>query len=300
MAEDLTLDLWTYDAGIGAASAEAYAEEVIRRVEDSWDSGADIVLLPEFMWMGLEPLVSRGSFPSPLHAVAHTFWQDLFPSLQSRLSRPDKAAVIGTSPYFDETAGTLRNRAVIFADGKSFHQDKLHLTPWEKDFSPGDTIRIWQFGGLRIAVVICLDIEIPEIAARLRGRDIDLILCPSATETILGVERVDRCASARAVELGCYVGVSHLLGRANSALIDENVGRVAIYRPSQAAFQKEPRWTETEVVESGYQNLRATLSLRALQVTRRLRAETNPSLLGRDAAGIEREIRIIDHAQTSL
>jgi predicted amidohydrolase len=90
------------------------------------------------------------------------------------------------------------------------YQDKLHLTPWESAFSPGDTLHLWHFAGLRIAVIICLDIEIPELSARLRDEEVDLILCPSATETVLGVERVDRCASARAVELGCHVAVSHL------------------------------------------------------------------------------------------
>jgi predicted amidohydrolase len=68
-------------------------------------------------------------------------------------------------------------------------------------------LRVWEFGGVRFAVIICLDIEIPEISAKLRGRGVDVILVPSATETILGVERVDRCASARAVELGAIVGV---------------------------------------------------------------------------------------------
>jgi predicted amidohydrolase len=295
MAEDLTLDLWTYDVGIGAGSPEAYAEWMVDRVTDSWDNGADIVLLPEFLWMGLEPLVAGARIPSSLHLVAHEVWHKLLPGMKRRLLRPDKAVVLGTAPFVDEDTGLIYNRAPIFAAGRALHQDKLHLTPWEKDFSAGQALHIWQFRGLRIAVIICLDIEIPELAARLRGQEIDLILCPSATETILGVERVDRCASARAVELGCYVGVSHLLGRIESELIDENIGRLGFYHPSQAAFHKEPRWTETEVVDSGHQILRVTVSPHALAVTRRLRAETNPATLGREAAGFERPIQLVSH-----
>jgi len=102
---------------------------------------------------------------------------------------------------------------------------------------------------------------------------------PSATETILGVERVDRCASARAVELGCIVGVSHLTGKAASELIDENVGRTAVYFPSQAAFRAEPRWVEGDIATSGVQKQRVVIDPRALEVMRRMRQETNPSSL---------------------
>ena len=302
-SELITLDLWTFDVGTTAATAEACVEEALRRVESSWDSGADIVLMPEFTWMSLEPLLKKAaaSAPSALHAVARCFWQDLFPTIQQRLSRAGKAVVLGTAPFFDEAKGCLYNRAPIFANGRFLHQDKLHLTPWEKAFTPGDAIQLFEFSRLRIAVIICLDIEIPELAARLRDQEVDLILCPSATETILGVERVDRCASARAVELGCHVAVSHLVGQTPSELIDHNVGRLAVYHPSQAAFRREPRWTETEVVESGFHTLRVTLSSNALKAMRRMRVETNPALLGRESAGQERllPIHLHSHDQAS-
>jgi len=108
---------------------------------------------------------------------------------------------------------------------------------------------------------------------------VDVVLVPSATETMLGVERVDRCASARAVELGVVVGVSHLTGTAESGLIDENVGRTAVYFPSQAAFRDEPRWVEGEVISSGTQTQRVVIDPRTFEVMRRMKQETNPSLL---------------------
>jgi len=286
----LTLDLITFDPGILVADSAAYAEAVASRVEKSWAEGADLVLLPEFTWMGLEPLVAKGH-DQPLHCIAEHFERALLPGLQARLAHPGKAVVLGTVPKLRED-GRIMNRALIFNDGHALFQDKLHLTPWEKAFSPGDTLHLWTFGGFRIAVIICLDIEIPELSARLRDREVDLILCPSATETILGVERVNRCASARAVELGCYVGVSHLTGRAESELIDDNIGKAAFYRPSQAVFQKQPRSEETDTVQTGSHILRVTFDLYPLQVMRRMKAETNPAHLGRKMAGIERAIRV--------
>lgn len=271
----LSLELSTFDPGIAAKSPFAYAAAVAECVESSWDNGADVVVLPEFTWMGLEPLVE----PKSLRRVAEVFWGELFLTLKSLLNRPDKVVVLGTAPHWDAERGVLTNRAPILIGDRVLHQDKLHLTPWESAFSPGTELRLWEFAGLRFAVVICLDIEIPEISARLRGAGVDVVLVPSATETILGVERVDRCASARAVELGAVVGVSHLTGKAPSDLIDENVGRTAVYFPSQAAFRDSPRWIEGDVQTAGVHKQRVVIDPRALEVMRRMKQETNPSHL---------------------
>ncbi|MFC5453408.1 nitrilase-related carbon-nitrogen hydrolase [Prosthecobacter fluviatilis] len=271
----ITVDLCTFDPGAAAKTPAAFAAVVVDCVEASWDSGADLVLLPEFTWVGLEPLVE----PRTLRRVAEVFWGEVLPAVKSLLIRPRKAVVLGTVPFWHEESQELRNRAPILVEENILFQDKLHLTPWEAEFSPGTELRLWEFGGLRFAVVICLDIEIPEISVRLRGAGVDMILVPSATETLLGVERVDRCASARAVELGCIVGVSHLTGKADAGLIDENVGRTAVYFPSQAAFREEPRWNESAVYEGGIQKQRLTLDPKRLQIMRRMPQETNPSLL---------------------
>lgn len=271
----LTLDLVTFDPGIRARSPAAFAAEVTECVETAWDTGADIVLLPEFIWMGLEPLVGERTS----RRLAEVFWHDLFPTLKSLLTRPDKAVVLGSAPFWDPECCVLHNRAPVLVGGRELYQDKLHLTPWESEFTAGEELRLWDFAGLRFAVVICLDIEVPEISVKLRGSGVDVLLVPSATETVLGVERVDRCASARAVELGCVVAVSHLTGRADSALIDESLGRTAVYFPSQAAFGESPRWIEGEIVTQGVQQQRVRIEKHALDVMRRMKQETNPALL---------------------
>jgi len=281
MASTLTLDLLTWDVtpaeDTHPATARHCTQTVIETVQSAWNSGADLVLLPEFTWMMLEPTLPPSS--DALRAVAEVFWNEEWPFLCAALARPDKAVVLGTCPFFAPLTQQLRNRAPILCGTDHLYQDKLHLTPWEQAFTPGDTIQLFTFLDFTIAIVICLDIEVPELSALLRGRHIDLILCPSATETELGTERVDRCASARAVELGCHVGVSHLLGRSPSDLIDQNVGRVAIYHPSQVPFAKSPRWHEAPLQTAGIHRLRSVIDPRPLERMRRRAAETNPALL---------------------
>lgn len=271
---ELIIDAWTFDAGVQVESAEEFAREMSQRVEESWDSGADVVLFPEYAWMGLEPFCSNQG-PT---AVAAFFWQETWPNLRQQLSKSGKCAVLGSAPWLAPD-GRLLNRAPILTDGLEIFQDKLWMTPWEVEFSGGEGLHTFMLGEFRLAVLICLDIEVPENAVALRGSGVDAILVPSATETMLGSERIARCASARAVELGCAVVVSHLVGRGPSDMIDDNVGRVAYYLPSQASFTEQPRMAEGDLLHSSFRKMRVTVDGEALRAARKNVSETNPSLL---------------------
>jgi predicted amidohydrolase len=272
----LTIDLWTCDVGAPADSPQAYAAQIISRVQQSWDSGADVVVFPEYTWMGLEQFVEG---KEKLQGVSNLFWQDLWPEMQQLVAREDKLVVLGTVPWRDATTDQICNRAPVLGAGQSFHQDKLHLTPWETVFTAGKTLHLFKFQGLTFAVVICLDIEVPELSVALRGRGVDCLLVPSATESVLGVERVGRCASARSVELGCHVGVAHLVGKTTSELVDENVGRLAWFRPSQSPFAEVVRETLSPISQEGFHSLRCHLDLELLQKLKGLNGETNPAQL---------------------
>lgn len=269
----LKLELMTFDVGEPCTDPTGFARLITDRVLASWEDGAEIVVLPEFTWMGLERFIAG---PDKARGVAELFWNSLWPDMLRRLTRPDRAAVLGTVPFAD-ASGTLRNRAPILNGTVPLHQDKIHLTPWEGAFSGGGPVRVWTFRGIRIAVVICMDVEIPEISAALRGRAVDLLLVPSATESILGIERVGRCANARSVELACHVGLCHLVGRMDSEFVDENLGRLAVYSPSQSPFAAHPRAIESPVHESGFHRLSAVLDIAALREFRANLTETDPS-----------------------
>lgn len=273
----MNLDLWTFDVGVTAASGAEYAGHFAERVEQSFDEGADLVAFPEFTWIGAEGLPDVGS---GLADVGAWFWERNWPQMRTRFGRPGKALIAGTAPFLDPPSGGLRNRCPILIDGAEWHQDKLHLTPWEGAFTPGEGLRIFEFRGVRIAVIICLDIEIPELACALRGSEVDLIVVPSATETQLGVERVNRCASARSVELGCAVAVPQLVGTSSrSSLVDENVGLLGFYLPSQSPFAEHERHQVTSIHQNGFHRARFQLPVESLAAARRRLEETNPALL---------------------
>ncbi len=286
-SSEVRIDAWSFDLGAAGDTIKSYAEACIQRVESSWADGADLVLFPEYTWAGLEPLLPVGA---GLRGVADAVSQCL-QSLVQRLSVAGKAAVLGSSPYYDTATGELRNRALIINSGELLWQDKLFLTPWETTIVPGAELRVFECQGLRVAVLICLDIEVPELSVMLRGQAIDLILVPSATEALLGCERINRCASARAVELGCTVVVSPLVGRCASELVDENLGKLAVYLPSQECFREDARQTSSELLRHGFHCLSHTICRHKLSKTRQRKAETNPAHLAK--AFTSREIRLV-------
>lgn len=230
-------------------------------VERALKAGNKIILLPEYSGCVLN---------RSLKETSEYIWKEVAPELQA-LSRKHKAVIYaGTAPYASN--GKFRNKSLLWANGKWIHYSKANLTPWEDQFRAGRAPKVFKWNGLRIAPAICFDIEFPEIAASLKKQKVDVLLCPSACGEALGSERVHRCASARAVELGAVVLVSPLLGTdKKNKLVDVNVGRLAAYYPSQNAFRKTPR-NNSKLLQSGIKSLTGKLDVQAL---RRMKKKSN-------------------------
>jgi predicted amidohydrolase len=118
------------------------------------------------------------------------------------------------------------------------------MTPAEKDpagwhFEPGNTVHIFEWRGLRLCLIICLDVEMPHLAHTLSTEDIDLLIVPSMTSKLSGYHRVFTCARARAVELMTAVAVVGCVGAAKDAdgtLRESYHGGAAVYIPAEEIF----------------------------------------------------------------
>lgn len=127
--------------------------------------------------------------------------------------------------------------------GKVYTQDKLHITPHERNYwhiTPGEKIRIFETPHCRMAIVICYDIEFPELARLLTLAGVEVIFVPFSTDERKAYNRVRFCAHARAIENYVYVVISGNVGNLHnvkSYLI--NYGQSAILTPSDFAFPAE-------------------------------------------------------------
>ncbi len=103
----------------------------------------------------------------------------------ARLSAMAMAAGCGIVVGYAERDGErLYNSAVAFsAEGEELaHYRKVQLFgPREKRlFAPGDAYAVFDFGGVKAALLICYDIEFATHIAALAALGVKLILCPTA------------------------------------------------------------------------------------------------------------------------
>ena len=155
------------------------------------------------------------------------------------------ALLPGTMPFAiadrgDGVPGHLNRASLLLPEGQVFHQDKLALTPSERNpaawlLTPGAQVKIIPWLGLRVAIVICLDVEFTALFARLARLDLDLILVPAKVDLLSGYYRVLGCAKARAIELQCAVAVVGAVGSPlGQPALDTVVGAAAVFIPCEA------------------------------------------------------------------
>ncbi len=145
----------------------------------------------------------------------------------------------GSHPVRSPTG--IRNVGHLFTpSGNVYTQDKLHVTPTEREaygIVPGDGLQVFDTPLGRIAIVICYDIEFPELTRLLTLSGVELVLVPFSTDERRGYMRVRYCAQARAVENMIYVAMSGNVG--NLPQVENfllNYAQAAILTPSDFPF----------------------------------------------------------------
>jgi predicted amidohydrolase len=236
----MKLALWTENLAYPVASLRGWAELVEQQAATVKKSGAEVLLLPEYAaihWIHfLGNLKGKAQFAklAELSAEAVTH-------ISAIAKKHDMLIVSGTLPVLrPELDPAYSNRAHIhFPDGKVLTQDKLCLLRVEKKpsewaVSPGNTIQVFSWKGYKMAVVICLDIELPALSAQLAGQDLDLILVPSMTTKLAGYHRVFDCAKARAVELFAAIAVTGAI--AGPENFEQYISGNSIFVPCEEKF----------------------------------------------------------------
>lgn len=240
MLETATVALWAVNMADPPPSMEAAAARIEARMAEARAAGADLLVLPEYV---SEPWLTLA--PGGLRDTEEVAWMaergaELLELIRPLPARYDVALLAGTWPV--RAQRRWLNRAhLLLPDGRVATQDKLCLTPSEREpeawlLGTGNEVRIVEWLGLRIAVLICLDIEQPALAARLQAADLDLVLVPSMTRLASGHARVAGCAKARAVELMCTVCVVGCIGATPLDPPRPSTGGAAAYLPCEPAL----------------------------------------------------------------
>lgn len=125
-------------------------------------------------------------------------------------------------------------------DGTNEIYRKIHITPNEVfhwGITGGDTIQTFDTDCGKIGIVICYDVEFPELSRLMADEGMNILFVPFLTDTQNGYTRVKHCAQARAIENECYVAIAGCVGnlpKVNN--MDIQYAQAAVFTPSDFAF----------------------------------------------------------------
>jgi len=100
-------------------------------------------------------------------------------------------------------------------DGGIERFEKLHVTPDEVKvwgLQGGNHIQTFDTDCGKVGILICYDVEFPELSRILANEGMDILFVPFLTDTQNGYSRVRNCAQARAIENECYVAIAGSVG----------------------------------------------------------------------------------------
>lgn len=118
--------------------------------------------------------------------------------------------------------------------------EKIHVTPDEVKawgLSGSDKIKILETDCGKIGVLICYDVEFPELSRILADEGMKILFVPFLTDTQNGYSRVRYCARARAIENECYVAIAGSVGNLPKVHnMDIQYAQSAVFTPCDFSF----------------------------------------------------------------
>ncbi len=242
LTDNVNIALWATNLGVAVSGIQDWITHIDAKMQKARADGADIFVMPEYaseQWLAFKP---HGLQPQEEIAWMADQATAIIDGATNLAIRHNMMLVAGSMPWHigDDPRRGQTNRALVFLpDGKMIAQDKLSLTPGEQEadnwnLTPGKKLSIIEWRGLRIAVLICLDIEMPALSCLLARQNLDLVLVPSMTAKPSGYHRVFGCAKARAVELMCTIAACGTTGTAiNTTQNPTNYSGCAVYIPCE-------------------------------------------------------------------
>ncbi|MXV38230.1 GNAT family N-acetyltransferase [Flavobacteriaceae bacterium Ap0902] len=125
-------------------------------------------------------------------------------------------------------------------DGSIERYEKIHITPDETKawgLQGGSQIKAFDTDCGKIGILICYDVEFPELPRLLADQGMDILFVPFLTDTKNGYSRVRYCAQARAIENECYVAIAGSVGNLPKVHnMDIQYSQSMVFTPCDFAF----------------------------------------------------------------
>jgi len=229
----------------------ASVEEVLTQVEYFVDAlsdyKSDFALFPEFFnapLMGLTDQVDQTRAVRFLAGFTEQFRNEM-----SDMAVSYNINIITGSMPLIENDRVYNVSYLCHRDGRVDEQRKIHITPHERRdwvIEGGDEFKVFETDAGRVAIMICYDIEFPELGRMAAEQEVDIICVPFWTDTKNGYLRVRHCAQARAIENECYVVITGSVGNLPKVEnLDIQYAQSSVFSPSDFGFPHDAVMAET-------------------------------------------------------
>lgn len=218
-----------------------FAEHSTYFVDVASDYKCDFIMFPE---MFTTQLLSFFKIKRPAKAMrALSEFTPRYLDLFTKLAIKHNINIIGGSHFAIEDDGLYNISFLFRRDGTIGKQYKIHITPSERRWwgvKPGSRVEVFDTDKGKIAILVCYDIEFPELARIAVRKGANMIFVPFNTDERRAYMRIRYCSHARCIENGIYVIIAGCVGNLPSVKnLDIHYAQSAILTPSDIPFQRD-------------------------------------------------------------
>lgn len=217
---------------------DAFYEQVEFFVNVMADYKSDFIMFPEFFNTPLLAPFNHLSERESMFKLA-----ELTEEIKNKISEfaiSYNINIIAGSMPIVENDDLYNISYLLHRDGKIDEHRKIHITPNERKFygmKGGNEIKVIDTDCGKVGLVICYDVEFPELPRILADQGMKILFVPYLTDTQNAYTRVRHCAAARAIENECYVAIAGCVGNLPGVNnMDIQFGQAAVFTPSDFAF----------------------------------------------------------------
>ncbi|NLI71380.1 MAG: GNAT family N-acetyltransferase, partial [Bacteroidales bacterium] len=199
---------------------------------------ADFTLFPEFF---NAPLMAKYNHLSEANAI-----RELAKYTDEIVNHMSELAISYNINILTGSMPEVRNNRLYnvgylcHRDGSRDKYEKIHVTPDEArvwGMQGGNVLKTFDTDSGKIGVLICYDVEFPELSRLLADHEMEILFVPFLTDTQNGYSRVRNCAQARAIENECYVAIAGCVGNLPKVHnMDIQYAQSMVFTPCDFAF----------------------------------------------------------------
>ncbi len=220
------------------ASLEDFFQQIEFFVDTVSGYKADCVLFPEFFNAPMMALTNESAASAAIRGMA-AFTEPIKTRMMELAVSYNINVIAGSMPVYED--GMLYNVSYLCRrDGTVDEQYKLHVTPDEASYwgmRGGDKVKCFDTDFGKIGILVCYDVEFPELSRILSDEGMKILFVPFWTDTKNAYQRVRICAQARAIENECYVAITGSVGNLPRVEnMDIQYSQSAVFSPSDFAF----------------------------------------------------------------